>query len=414
MTRTLLVALTGLLSTPALATSPELLMFGTGDDHFTFAEVVEPGPDGDFYVAGRTLGSLARSADGPPGDGFVVRLSSEGEVLWAHQWGGDRSWEAVTAVAVHGDELVVALQNNGGSTGAAFGAPRYGSSIVRLSSDGHVVDSFTVPALIHDLDVGPQGDLVLAGRKVHVSSGMVDAWLARYTAQGEQRWRVFEHTRRTNDILEAVEWRGDLLVATGMSRHPVGVSEPAQGLVTEEGARGGVFTGAWSADGERLWAHTLVGHESGRGRDVVVDERGHTWVAAEIDVTYAIPNTWYAALLRYDPQGRMEQVAVMDGAEQWRGRDFVTRSPSGEIVWGVALHQLTRLQPGAQGQLALTVVDAQGRVGPTVQRDDLIIPAGLVYQGERAFLLGEACASTRFHTPGPMLQCDPTLRPVEL
>lgn len=40
------------------------------------------------------------------------------------------------------------------------------------------------------------------------------------------------------------------------------------------------------------------------------------------------------------------------------------------------------------------------------------IQAGLFFQGERAWLLGEAWASTPFHTPGPMLQCDPALRPL--
>ena len=67
------------------------------------AVALEIGEQGQVYVGGRTLGDLAfRRAQRGNGDGFVVRISEAGKVLWKRQF-GSRGWDKVFHLARFAD-----------------------------------------------------------------------------------------------------------------------------------------------------------------------------------------------------------------------------------------------------------------------------------------------------------------------
>lgn len=88
--------------------------FGSSEDDA--APAVEPSPDGTVFVAGRTNGDLAGTSAGGI-DAFLVRLASDGEIIWAQQT-GTAATDAFSSITLAGPGTVYAT---GGSDGDLSG-----------------------------------------------------------------------------------------------------------------------------------------------------------------------------------------------------------------------------------------------------------------------------------------------------
>jgi len=96
-----------------------------------FAYSAAVGPSGDVYVVGNTNGGM---------DGFVVKLSSAGDPLWSSYLGGAGKDDAIdVAVDSGGDVYVVGGTSSAGWVGGGFDSSLEGASdgfLVKLSADG--------------------------------------------------------------------------------------------------------------------------------------------------------------------------------------------------------------------------------------------------------------------------------------
>ena len=84
-----------------------LVQFGT--DRTDWGQGAATAPDGSLYVTGFTEGDLAETNRGER-DAFVARLTPDGEVVWARQFGGPATdWTHGAGVDAHGNVYVTGI-----------------------------------------------------------------------------------------------------------------------------------------------------------------------------------------------------------------------------------------------------------------------------------------------------------------
>ncbi|HJL00412.1 MAG TPA: hypothetical protein RMH85_21195 [Polyangiaceae bacterium LLY-WYZ-15_(1-7)] len=393
----------------SFAAAQSITSFGPGDE-LTFVRDVVPAPGGGLYVAGRTLGRFTPGeTTGLPGDAFVVRLDAAGQIVWARQW-GDRRHQAATALALDGDELLVAVAENGNGDRLFRGVPAYGTAILRLGSDGSERGHFPVDALVHDIALGSGGRVAVCGRKVELQRGTVDFHLAVHERDGRRRWLHTERSRRSDESCRAVAWRGERVVASGWVSAPRGevprtrltraasVHDDAQ-LGVEPMSRP-MLTAAFDARrGRRLWARVWRGGDHRpHGLDVGAD--GTVWVAAQVDRTWTAPNRWNASLVAYGPDGRHLHTTHREVGDQARGFDAVQARDDGALWmisprFGYMNPRQTALGIPAANRIGLIAVSRDGRARLVGESEAFRRAGGFALVGGQAQLVGVGCVGQR-------------------
>jgi uncharacterized delta-60 repeat protein len=151
---------------------------GSGDDVF-FAGLETAG--GQTIAAGHT------SSFGKGGyDSWIVCISAQGELVWQKTYGGKDN-DRFSAIAPAGDGWLVA-----GAT-SSFGAGDADLSVVRLGSDGAVVWQKAIGGQASDYasSILPteDGGWLVSGSTTSSGAGDYDAWVGAFTAQGELIWQ---------------------------------------------------------------------------------------------------------------------------------------------------------------------------------------------------------------------------------
>ena len=404
--------LTLLALTPASLSSAPVRSFGA-QEAFTFASDLQATDDGGVVVVGRTQGSLAAPAQGPgSGDAFMVRLDAQGRTLWARQWGSTGKEEA-TSVVRDGEGFWAAVQHNGAEGLGELGLKGYSSAILRINGEGEVERAFSVPALIEDIVLTSEGELVLCGARITPQSGAADFFLAQHAPDGRQRWAQVPSAPETDEHCRSVYAHAGGVVATGRAMSPIleAKATPMPGLRSEDEILGGLLTTSVSAAGRVQWSHLVAGQRFGWGQQVVVDAAGDAWVAASFEHIGASPNRTEAALLRFSPTGHAQLVHAVDMVNSERTRDdLVLHGES--LIWSVGLpHRAPEGLPAAE--LVMSGVRG-GEVGPWVAVDALRRGARIYPAEEGLLLLGLTCQATPFHAPSPYQGCDPAVRALPL
>ncbi|MCH8270364.1 MAG: SBBP repeat-containing protein, partial [Planctomycetes bacterium] len=159
------------------------------------ARALAPDGAGGVFVAGETNGSLGGPFAGGLRDAFLARYDADGNRLWIRQFGNDGTeWASALAPDGVGGVMVAGLTN--GSLVGGPPAPLGDAFLARYDGEGNqiwirqfgTIERDCAPALASD---GAGGVIVGGSTKGSLggpNTGDADAYLARYDAEGNQRW----------------------------------------------------------------------------------------------------------------------------------------------------------------------------------------------------------------------------------
>ncbi len=164
--------------------------------------------NGDIIVAGGT-----NSFGDGLGDVWVLRLDSNGNIKWQKTFGGS-SWDEAYAVAIadNGDIIVAGGTNS-------FGAGGYDVWVLRLDSNGNIKWQKTFGGVrydwVFDVAIADNGDIIIAGYTGSFSDGLDDdVWVLRLDSNGNIKWqKTFGRIRWDGAYTVAIADNGDIIVA---------------------------------------------------------------------------------------------------------------------------------------------------------------------------------------------------------
>ena len=289
-----------------------LLAFGSNGEQRPDAMAFDSA--GNLYVAGYFSGSFdagATTLSSSNYDIFLMKLSPEGEVLWAHGFGQARgaldSFDNVALVVDSSDRVILGASVEGDTTVSVddqvisnTGEPDL--FVVQLDGNGNLgwVKQFATTSTsrsIRDLDVDASGNVYVVGDLVAASGDLVDQPLA-FGAE------VFAIKLAADD--GAAQWETQIEHSGGTSFNGAGIAVDGQGQVTLTGAMSGtiaaedagvlpvtgnsselrdVFVIRLADDGSVTWMQAYGDSDGQWGSDVVADSSGRAVVVGSFSGT---------------------------------------------------------------------------------------------------------------------------------
>ncbi len=261
---------------------------------------------GNVYAAGYTSGPAGQGLDA-----WLRKYDPAGTVLWTRTYNGpNNATDVFDAVTVDGDGNVV--------VGGYHGVPEQGADVFlrKYDPNGDVLWTRSSSGdnggtdLIWDVEPSPAGHLYVAGYENGPAGEAVNAWLAKYDADGNQLWdRSYNGPASLDDYLIGVEvigdddvivcgyqnetaipwrltvrrydslgmlvWSDDSAGGSGEGAHCFGVTVDGDGNVVATGGEivagiRGVMVRKYDPDGAVLWNVVIEGGASGPdyGREV--------------------------------------------------------------------------------------------------------------------------------------------------
>ncbi|WAS96364.1 SBBP repeat-containing protein [Nannocystis punicea] len=369
-----------------------LLYAGAGEGR-VIALTIVPGQS-DFYVAGETeadegiatagahqstrtcFGHGARCA----ADALVARFDDTGERQWGTYFGGPFD-DRIVAAAADATGALHVCGETGSPSGiatpdgyqttlvgefAGFVAVFEPTGLLRWAT--YYDDSCSAIALDEPGDAvyvagGTEaGDLATPGAHQEAADDGRDAYLARFTGDGELVWSTY-YGGPGDDLGEAVRVDADGAV------YLLGTTDSATAIATAGahqdrlGGSSDVFLVRFTAGGEREWATYFGGAEYDQAADLAVDDEGRLYLGATVmSDDLATPN----APRRHVAGGRDALVARFDGtgALEWatyyggENDDYVSAlalSPDGSVYLGGFTNSTTGIfTPGAYQEIGTT------------------------------------------------------------
>jgi uncharacterized delta-60 repeat protein len=309
--------------------------------------------DGSVYVSGSTIGT--------GGDALVLKLSSDGSLVWQQKWGASGS-DRAEAIAVGSDGSVYVV----GSTTSFADAMTSGHLFVlKLNPDGTLAWQKIAPGSGQGIAIGPDGSIYAAG--VNVRPGGLfefDTMLLKLTPAGELVWQ------RAYSALEIVDARGGVAIALDGSVYVAGTGQD----VTRAGdaVNDGILL-KFSAEGDLLWDRRWDDRDGDTGEGVAVASDG-TVVFTGNSFT-GLEKSDDAFVIRVAPNGRGIDGVFWGGTGIDHGDD-VEVAASGTIVMGAtaqappwtldrAPDRLSRLR-GRVATPSAALIDAAGALSDPV------------------------------------------------
>ncbi len=186
-----------------------------GGSHSDGANAIAVANNGDIIVVGYTYSFGASVGEWP--DVWVLRLDSEGNVIWQKTYGGkeeDRAYAA--ALASNGDIIIAGYTTSFGS-----GTPDYSNVwVLRLDSEGNVIwqrvyggnkdDNATAVA------VTPNDDIIIAGCTESFDVEKTNFWVIRLGSDGKVKWEN-SYGGEDIDIASAIAVNEENIIVVGFS-----------------------------------------------------------------------------------------------------------------------------------------------------------------------------------------------------
>jgi len=242
---------------------------------------------GNAYITGWTEGSLGKSNLGGI-DAFINKFDSSGVLLWADQFGtsrSDRGYDVSTDSL--GNVYVTgstggSLEGESGGTSDAF-LRKYNSNgndiwTTQLGSDNYDSGTAVTTDGLGNVYIAGETESSLGGP----SSGNRDAFVSKYTSDGDFRWT---EQFGTSDYDDAFGIASDILGNVYVSGHTRGSLEG-----TNLGY-GDAFVSKFDSDGGLLWTNQFGTSGYDRSFGVSADSLGNVyvsgWAEGSIDGTKA-------------------------------------------------------------------------------------------------------------------------------
>ncbi len=325
-----------------------------------------------LYSDTATAGGLSGKAEGSD-DLFVVMTDARGEVQWLWDTGGLAS-DAGTAVAAAGDGGWIVAASFGqkvkfGDTELAARGME-DAALVKLSSEGAVVWVTHVggeyPDEITHLDVDASGNIYALGRfkgslelggTTMQSAGDDDLYVAKFDSVGNPTWS----TRIGNAFQErggglAVDQAGNIVVVGSFDKDLDFLGTPVLSRGESD-----AFVARIAPDGKLLWVKTYGGERADAAYGVDVDAAGNIVVAGGFETRIDLGGGVYKTagymdgfFLKLDPGG------AHVWSRRWGGKDqdvglAVAALPEGDVFAAGAYRYTLDLAAGGP-----TAVQAEG------------------------------------------------------
>lgn len=217
---------------------------GITEDFATFATTDD---DGNLYVVGNfeetaTFGTHTFVSNGSR-DVFVLKMSSEGELLWAQSYGG-ASYDFVSGVAV--------------------------------DSSGNIYINGTFG------QVGPAiSNIAIFGEFRLTSNGEQDGFLVKLDNNGTPVWAESFGSSQMDNCREIVIDNSDNIYAVGYFQETVEFGSHSK---TSKGLED-IFLAKLNTDGDFIWVTRAGGTSEDKGYSVNVDNNGHVYITGYFDNT---------------------------------------------------------------------------------------------------------------------------------
>jgi hypothetical protein len=247
-----------------------------GGSDVDYASSVAETADGGFFAAGAT-----RSGDGDfreaSGDlsAWAARLDPDGGLLWLKVFGGDVGWEAKAVLEVHDGGFLVMGEVDSPEDGCPDGGPCGNLMVVRLDPDGGTLRvrrpraRATLPG---NAAVGIPGGEAAMAYEMYSRDGSPEARVTRAGREGRHLW--------TRTVASDAASYALATVGKGGSGGFVGAGEASR--APEPGGAAGrrpwIFR--LNPDGALLWEALPLGGASGEFRGVAVADGGFFAVGA--------------------------------------------------------------------------------------------------------------------------------------
>ncbi|NMC20263.1 MAG: hypothetical protein GYA33_07550, partial [Thermogutta sp.] len=379
-----------------------------GDDDAAMGVAVDA--QDNIIVAGytRSSGWVSGGYDtsyGGAGDGFVAKISPQGDHLWSTYLGGS-AYDGVEAVVCDADGNIYTAGTTG-SSGWGLGGfdPGYNGGtfdgfLAKLSPNGARLWASFVGGdawdTASDLALTPDGGLVVVGKasssdwiaggsQTAYLGGGFDAYALKATADGQRLWSTYlGGSGEDAAVSVAVNADGRIIIAgeTASAAWPAGITSGAYGGGKD------VFLTALAGDGDSVLWTTLLGgagdEQSGRlftdasgGGYLAGTTSSPGWCSGGLDDV--LDGTDDGFLVRFDPSGATEWSTYLGGG----GLDYARAAVDGGdgsllIVGGTASPDWPLLNPEE---------DLQGERDGFLLRLDLPRPTSLEDLGTIDFLL---------------------------
>ncbi|RIQ24958.1 alpha/beta hydrolase-fold protein [Jiangella rhizosphaerae] len=260
------------------------------------------GADGDLYTAGYTRGDLDGQHPGNArDDAFAARVTVAGELAWVTQFGdpaaADRAYASVPAP----DGGLYVAGYTSGSVGGTPSAGDKDALLARLGPDGELIWTRQLGGAGEDkalaVTIGADRRVYVAGVTSQAMPGAtahggLDAWVARFTADGAQDWLSQFGTAESDQFTALAPLPAQGVVAAGHTGGVLGAASAGGNdqlavAVTSAGRARWITQDGTDGDDRAAAVHvgtdgtiTVAGHTDGRvgvsagGVDVVVSTLG--------------------------------------------------------------------------------------------------------------------------------------------
>lgn len=300
------------------------------------AAAVSTDAQGNVFVAGDTSGDL----DGPArgfGDGFLARLTADGELSWVRQLGTSAPDAATSVSADTRGNVFVAGHTRGAleggtrqSSDADAWVAKYRAATGDLLWARQLGSLPGYDELASGVSADGEGNVLVAGHSfgslAGESAGSADAFVAKLSADGELLW-VQQQGSADHDAAEAVGTDGDGNVLIAGQRGGSLVGGP--GVVLP----GNPFVAQYSPDGELLWEQELVEGAHGAGTSLTSDEDGHVLLAGFTAGSLGGPNLglYDTFIAELSPEGELLWTLSL-GHEELDRATGLSLDPSGSLL----------------------------------------------------------------------------------
>lgn len=201
--------------------------------------------DGSFVIVG-TTGSFT---DSPSRDVYLLKMDSEGEILWTHSYGGEETDEGTDIkLTSEGDFIITAFTES-------YGEGETDGWLFKTDSEGNLLWDQTFGGSESDnlagVDIAADGGYILAGSTESFAEGMhEDLWLIKTDADGNEMWSQSLGVADRIDEGRGVEATSDGYVAIGLRDNDPDNPPPLTG---------DAFFIKTDLDGNLLWNQSVAG-----------------------------------------------------------------------------------------------------------------------------------------------------------
>jgi hypothetical protein len=257
---------------------------------------------GNLFISGNTSGSLGSPLTGT-NDAFVAKYDDTGTFLWARQLGVKDKSTSSSGVSTDGLGNVYISGTTLGILDAS-GTDALGGNdafVAKYSSDGSHLWTRQIGSTGNEfgtmVSADGLGNVYLAGRTNGSLGGLnepgdFDAWLAKYTADGNRQWiRQLGTTELDNAFGVAADGLGNVYF-TGSTQGEL--SGPNAG-------ESDAYLAKYDAAGNLLWVRQLGSSFRDTGQDVSVDALGNAYIVGSTGESEGADA--YAA--KYDAAGNL-------------------------------------------------------------------------------------------------------------